>query len=100
MTAEPPPPPPHDPPAGAPPPRRRPSPLERQARNALHNFDGVSADEFLGIINQILPSLQSSLTSEYLRGKIQKIQAVSDGAERKRLCRALTPYLDWYLQGL
>ena len=88
--------PPHNP-AGAP--RRLPS-LERQARDTLRGFDGTPADEFLGIISQILPSLRSGLTSEYLRGKIQKIQAVSDAAERKRLCRALTPYLDWYLQGL
>ena len=63
----------------------------------MHNFEGTPADEFLGIINQILPSLRSGLTSEYLRGKIQKIQAVPDAAEQKRLCRALTPYLDWYL---
>ena len=43
---------------------------------------------------------KSKLISEYLQGKIYKVLEVNYEAERKKLCNALKPYLDWYLQGL
>ena len=74
--------------------------LEEQIRNIISNFENISSTNFLEILNQIKPQFQSKLTLEYLEGKIQKIVDVSDETEKKKQCKALLPYLDWYLQGL
>lgn len=74
--------------------------LENQIRQTLNDFENVSIDEILEILNQIMPQFKSKLISEYLQGKIQKILDTDDEAEKKEQCKALTPYLDWYLQGL
>ncbi len=74
--------------------------LEKQIQEILDDFENTSSNKILEILNQIKPHFQSQLISEYLQGKIQKIIDVNDETEKKKQCKALTPYLDWYLQGL
>jgi len=74
--------------------------LEDQIKQALDDFENTTSDKILEILNQIMPQFKSNLISEYLQGKIQKILETNDEAEKKKLCKALMPYLDWYLQGL
>ncbi|MCJ8307056.1 MAG: hypothetical protein HRU07_08425 [Nitrosopumilus sp.] len=74
--------------------------LEKEIREVLDNFENVSTEKILGILNQIKPQFQNQLISEYLQGKIQKVIDLPDEAQKKKQCKALTPYLDWYLQGL
>lgn len=74
--------------------------LEKEIQEVLDNFENTSSEQILEILNQIKPQFQSQLISEYLQGKIQKVIDLSDEAQKKKQCKALTPYLDWYLQGL
>lgn len=74
--------------------------LEKEIREVLDNFENVSTEKILEILNQIKPQFQNQLISEYLQGKIQKVIDLSDEAQKKKQCKALIPYLDWYLQGL
>ena len=73
--------------------------LEIKVTNIVNNFDEVSSDEFLEILNQIMLEFKSNLTVEYLKGKIQKIVEISSESEKKKQCKLLLPYYDWYLQG-
>ena len=66
----------------------------------MNNFDDVSSDEFLEILDQIMLEFKSDLTTEYLKGKVQKIMDISTESEKKKQCKLLLPYYDWYLQGL
>ncbi|MCS5528254.1 MAG: hypothetical protein NZ747_03155 [Nitrosopumilus sp.] len=74
--------------------------LEIKIKTVLNDFDGVSSDEFLQILNQIMLKFKNKLTSEYLEGKIQKISELTTESEKKKQCKLLLPYYDWYLQGL
>jgi len=74
--------------------------LEKQVREILDNFENTPSNEILEILNQIKPQFQSQLISEYLQGKIQKILDANNEIEKKKQCKMLTSYLDWYLQGL
>jgi len=74
--------------------------LEKEIQEVLDNFENTSSEKILKILNQIKPQFQNQLISEYLQGKIQKVIDLSDEAQKKKQCKALTPYLDWYLQGL
>ena len=74
--------------------------LEPQIKEILENFEDTSSEKILAILNKIKPKFKSDLTSEYLQGKIQKIMDIPTEDEKKKQCKALTPYLDWYLQGL
>jgi len=74
--------------------------LEIQVKNIVDNFDDVSSDEFLEILDQIMLEFKSNLTAEYLKGKIQKIVDLPSESEKKTQCKLLLPYYDWYLQGL
>jgi len=74
--------------------------LEDQIKQTLDNFENTGSEKILEILKQIMPQFKSKLISEYLQGKIQKILEANNEAEKKKLCKALTPYLDWYLQGL
>ena len=74
--------------------------LNEQVARILENFDGTPSNEIIDVLKQIQPQFKSNLTSEYLDGKIQKIVDVEDESEKKKQCKALTPYFDWYLQGL
>ena len=66
----------------------------------MGDFDNISSDEFLEILDQIMLEFKSDLTTEYLKGKIQKILDLSTESEKKKQCKLLLPYYDWYLQGL
>jgi len=74
--------------------------LEDQINQILDDFENTTSEKILEILSKIKPEFKNELISEYLQGKIQKILGVNDEAERKKLCYALKPYLDWYLQGL
>ena len=74
--------------------------LEKQVQEILDDFENTSSNQILEILNQIKPQFQNQLISEYLQGKIQKILDVNNETEKKKQCKALIPYLDWYLQGL
>jgi len=74
--------------------------LENEIKEILNNFEQTSPKRILEILNQIKPFFKNKLISEYLQGKIQKILDSNDDVEKKKLCRALKPYFDWYLQGL
>ena len=74
--------------------------LEINVKNILNNFDASSSDEFLKILGQIMLEFKSNLTVEYLKGKIQKIHELTIESEKKKHCKLLLPYFDWYLQGL
>jgi len=43
---------------------------------------------------------KSNVTVEYLQGKIKKIKDLTNESEKKKQCKLLLPYFDWYLQGL
>lgn len=73
--------------------------LHDEVKQILDNFDTASYDDILKILTQIKPRLKSDLTQTYLQGKIQGILDVNGSAEKKKLCKNLKPYLDWYLQG-
>ncbi len=74
--------------------------LEDRVKQTLDNFENTPSEKILEIINQIKPQFKSELISEYLQGKIQQILEVNNEVEKKKQCKALTPYLNWYLQGL
>ena len=74
--------------------------LEKQIKDVLNDFENTSSEKILEILNQIKPQFKNKLISEYLQGKIQKILDSADDVEKKKQCKALIPYLDWYLQGL
>ena len=74
--------------------------LEIKVQNIVNNFEDVSSDEFLEILEQIMLEFKSNLTVEYLKGKIKKIVELSSESEKKKQCKLLLPYFVWYLQGL
>ena len=74
--------------------------LEIKIKHIMNNFDDVSSDEFLEILEQIMLEFKSDLTVEYLKGKVKKIVELSSESEKKKQCKLLLPYYDWYLQGL
>ena len=74
--------------------------LEIKVQNIVNNFEDASSDEFLEILEQIMLKFKSNLTVEYLKGKIKKIAELSSESEKKKQCKLLLPYYDWYLQGL
>ena len=74
--------------------------LEKQIKDVLNDFENTSSENILEILNQIKPQFKNELIREYLQGKIQKILDSVDDVEKKKQCKALIPYLDWYLQGL
>jgi len=74
--------------------------LEIKVQNIINNFEETASDEFLEILEQIMLEFKSNLTVEYLKGKIKKIVELSSESEKKKQCKLLLPYYDWYLQGL
>ncbi len=65
----------------------------------MQNFDSIPSDDFLKIVEEIRTRLKSNLTQEYLAGKISAINETDSEEEKKKLCKNLTPYLDWYISG-
>lgn len=74
--------------------------LPDKVRQILNDFDNSSPDEILEVLAKIQPTLKSDITRNYMQGKIQGILGINDDAEKKKLCKNLKPYLDWYLQGI
>jgi hypothetical protein len=74
--------------------------LEIKVNRILQDFDNVSSDEFLKVINEIMLEFRSTITIDYLKGKIQKITVLTNESEKKKQCKLLLPYFDWYVQGL
>ena len=74
--------------------------LEINVKNILNDFNIVSSDDFLKILGQIMLEFKNNITTEYLKGKIQKISDLTTESEKKKQCRLLLPYYNWYLQGL
>ena len=74
--------------------------LQDEIKLVLDDFENSSSEKIFEILNQIKPHFKNELISEYLQGKIQKIQDSADESEKKKQCKALMPYFDWYLQGL
>lgn len=78
----------------------KPMSLEENIKHVLADFENTDPNKILDVLRQIQPHFKSQLTSEYLQGKIQKILDLDNESEKKKQCKTLTPYLDWYLQGL
>ena len=74
--------------------------LEIKVNRILQDFDNVSSDEFLKVINEIMLEFRSSITIDYLKGKIQKITVLTNESEKKKQCKLLLPCFDCYVQGL
>ncbi len=74
--------------------------LEDEIKHILDDFENTPSKKIFEILNQIKPQFTNELISKYLQGKIQKISEVNDEVEKKKQCKALIPYFDWYLQGL
>jgi len=74
--------------------------LEDEIKLVLDDFENTTTEKIFEILNKIRPQFKNELISEYLNGKIQKISDVNDEVEKKKQCKGLIPYFDWYLQGL
>ncbi|MBS3925114.1 MAG: hypothetical protein KGZ34_00250 [Nitrosarchaeum sp.] len=73
--------------------------LQDQVKEILNDFDNVTSDKIIAILNQIQPYLKSEITQDYLKGKINGVSGMTDEAEKKKFCKTMMPYLDWYIQG-
>lgn len=73
--------------------------LYNKVEQILNNFDVVSSGDIIEVLIKIQPTLKSAITQNYLQGKIQTILGINDADEKRKLCKNLRPYLDWYLQG-
>jgi len=74
--------------------------LEDEIKLVLDDFENTTTEKIFEILNKIRPQFKNELISEYLKGKIQKISDVNDEVEKKKQCKGLIPYFNWYLQGL
>lgn len=74
--------------------------LEDEIKLVLNDFENTTTEKIFEILNKIKPQFKNELISDYLKGKIQKISDVNDEVEKKKQCKGLIPYFDWYLQGL
>jgi len=75
-------------------------PLESQIKHIKENFGDVSSTEFVDALNQIQEKFKNNITQEYLQGKLKAINQSNNEEEKKKMCKNLIPYLDWYLQGI
>ena len=76
--------------------------LLEKTRHILENFDSEPSEQIIAVLEQIKLKMHSPLTREYLDGKINEIRDMpqqDDEAAKKKLCKKLEPYLDWYIQG-
>ena len=74
--------------------------LQEQTMEILNNFENTPSETIVKTLAQIKNHFKSNLTRDYLEGKIQAISNASEESEKKKLCKNLQPYLDWYLQGI
>ena len=73
--------------------------LEIQVKQILDDFENTSSEKITDALDEIKNHFKSDITQEYLIGKIKSVRDTQEESERKKLCKALVPYLDWYLQG-
>lgn len=73
--------------------------LKNQIIQAIDSFEKISSKDFLEILKQIQTKLQNELTREYLQGKLNTINQTELESDKKKLCKNLLPYLNWYVQG-
>ena len=74
--------------------------LGEQIKQIQSNFENTSPDVILKTVDEIRSHLKSDMTKDYLQAKLKSISEMSDESEKKKLCKTLLPYIDWYLQGL
>ena len=74
--------------------------LEVKAKQILKNFEESSSEDILEFLNQIQNKFKSQITRNYLKGKLVIISNTPVESEKKKLCKNLRPYFEWYLQGL
>jgi len=74
--------------------------LEVKAKQILKNFEESSSEDILEFLNQIQNKFKSQITRNYLKGKLVTISNTPVESEKKKLCKNLRPYFEWYLQGL
>ena len=74
--------------------------LEIKLKQILEKFDETPSEEILELLSQIQTQFQSQITQDYLKGKLETVSKTPDESEKKKLCKNLKPYFDWYLQGL
>lgn len=74
--------------------------LRDEVKEILNDFDNASSDKIIKILIQIQPCLKSEITQDYLYEKIHGILGIHDESEKKKSCKNLKPYLDWYIQGV
>jgi hypothetical protein len=74
--------------------------FEIKVKQILKNFEETSSEDILEILNQIQIKFQSQITRNYLKGKLVAISDTPSESEKKKLCKNLIPYFEWYLQGL
>ena len=74
--------------------------LEVKAKQILKNFEESSSEDILEFLNQIQNKFKSQITQNYLKGKLETISNTPVESEKKKLCKNLRPYFEWYLQGL
>ena len=73
--------------------------IESKVRETLDNFQDTPSEKIIQVLKDIQPTFKSEITKEYLSGKLEAIYKTSDEVEKKKLCKNLKPYFDWYLQG-
>ena len=74
--------------------------LEVKAKQILKNFEESSSEDILEFLNQIQNKFKSQITRNYFKGKLVTISNTPVEGEKKKLCKNLRPYFEWYLQGL
>jgi uncharacterized protein YktA (UPF0223 family) len=74
--------------------------FEIKVKHILKKFEEIPSEEILEMLNQIQNQFQSQITRDYLKGKLKTISDTIDEKEKKKQCKNLKPYFDWYLQGL
>lgn len=72
--------------------------LENKAKQISNNFEQIHSNEIIEVLSKILNQFQSTITKDYLQGKLKTISNIKNEEERKILCNKLKPYFDWYLQ--
>ena len=67
--------------------------LKEQVREILQDFENISSEKFLEILDQIKPHFKNDMIPDYLQGKIQKISDAENEAEKKKQCQGFDPIL-------
>ena len=57
-------------------------------------------DGFLTVLALVRLDLKTGPTSEYLKSRMDEVRAEPDVQRKRTMCRALLPYIDWYVQPL